>query len=125
MSRAVRTSALLAALTLLALATAGGATAGSAGVHAAGGCHLSSHEQRHLGATYVTSLSVKHTSCRTGKSVIRAFNGCRQGPRGRCHHRVKGYACKENRSGISVQFNSSVNCKRGSKRVHFTYTQNT
>jgi hypothetical protein len=125
MSRVVRTSALLAALALLALVGAGGASAGSPQVHAAGKCHLSSSEQRHLGATYVTSLSVRHTSCRKGKAVIRAFNKCRKGPRGRCHHKVLRFSCSERRSGISVQFNSSVSCKRGAKRVHFTYTQNT
>jgi hypothetical protein len=113
-----------ATVAVLALSAAGTA-AGSPQAHAAGGCHLSSHEQRHMGATYVTSLSVKHTSCSTGKSVVRAFNKCRKGPKGHCHHRVKHFKCTEHRSGIRVQFNSSVNCKRGSKRVHFTYTQNT
>ena len=77
MSRAVRTSALLAALALLALATAGGAVAGSPSAHAAGSCHLSSYEQRHLGASYVTSLGVKKTSCTKGKGVVKAFNSCR------------------------------------------------
>ena len=77
MSRVVRTSALLGAastLAVLALVTAGGAVAGSPQVHAAGTCHLSTYEQRHLGATYVTSLRVRNTSCRTGKKVVRAFN---------------------------------------------------
>jgi hypothetical protein len=128
MSRAVRTSALLgaaSALAVLALVTAGGAVAGSPQVHAARSCHLSSYEQRHLGATYVTSLRVRNTSCRTGKKVVRAFNSCRGSARGRCHHRVLGYACSESRSGISVQFNSKVSCKNGGRRVNFTYTQNT
>ena len=125
MSRVVRTSGLLAALALLALATAATAVATGPQAHAAGGCHLSSYEQRHMGATYVTSLSVKHTSCSNGKAVVRAFNKCRKGPRGHCHHRVRHFSCSEHRSGISVQFNSTVNCSRGSKRVHFTYTQNT
>lgn len=114
-----------AVVAVLALGAAGGAAASSPQAHAAGKCHLTSHEQRHMGATYVTSLSVKHTSCSKGKAVVRAFNKCRKGPRGRCHHKVKRYSCSEHRSGISVQFNSTVNCKRGSKRVHFTYTQNT
>ena len=125
MSRAVRTSALLALVALLALATASGAVAGSPAVHAAGNCHLSSYEQRHLGASYVTSLRVKKTSCSKGKGVVKAFNSCRGSARGHCTHRVKGYACNEHRSGISVQFDSTVNCSNGSKRVHFTYTQNT
>ena len=128
MSRAVRTSALLAAasaVVVLALVTAGGAVAGSPQVRAARTCHLSTYEQRHLGATYVTSLRVRNTSCRTGKKVVRAFNACRGSARGRCHHRVLGYSCRESRSGISVQFNSKVACKNGGRRVNFTYTQNT
>jgi hypothetical protein len=129
MSRVARTSALLAALALLALAAAGGAVAGSPQVHAAGKCHFHGTEQQHLGASYVTSLSVKNTSCRTGKAVAHAFNNCRHangGARGHCHHRVKGYSCKEGRrSGISTQYDSSATCRRGAKRVHFTFTENT
>ncbi|MEA2468776.1 MAG: hypothetical protein QOJ57_2902, partial [Thermoleophilaceae bacterium] len=65
------------------------------------------------------------TSCATGKAVVRAFHKCRKGPRGRCHRRVKGFKCTEHRSGIAVQFNSRVTCKRGGKVVKHTYTQNT
>jgi hypothetical protein len=124
MSRVVRTSALLAALALLALASAGGAVASAPQAHAAGKCNISGQE-RSFGTTYVTSISVRRTSCARGKSVVRAFHKCRKGPRGRCHRRVKGFKCKESRSGISVQFNSKVTCKRGRKVVKHTYTQNT
>jgi hypothetical protein len=126
MSRAVL---LLATLALLALAAADGAVASSAPVHAAGKCGFHGTEQQHLGASYVTSLSVKKTSCRTGKKVAHAFNNCRHksgGARGHCHHKVKGFKCKEgHRSGISTQYDSSASCRRGSKRVHFTFTENT
>ena len=126
MSRVVLVAA-LAAVSLLALAGAAGAGASAPQAQAARSCHLSSSEQRPANhdPTYTTSLSVKHTSCRNGKRVMRAFHKCRKGPRGRCHHRVKHFKCTEHRAGIKVQFDSSVNCKRGSKRVHFTYTQNT
>ena len=124
MSRVVRTSALLAALTVLALVSAGGASAGDPQVHAARKCNISGQE-RSFGTTYVTSLSVRNTSCGKGKAVVRAFHACRKGPRGHCHHRVKGYKCSEKRSGIAVQFNSRVTCKKGGKRVKHTYTQNT
>jgi hypothetical protein len=124
MSRVVRTSALLAALALFALVSAGGSTAAEPQAHAAGKCNISG-EQRSFGTTYVTSISVKNTSCRTGKAVVRAFHKCRKGPRGRCHHKVKRFSCSERRSGIAVQFNSSVTCKRGRKVVKHTYTQNT
>jgi hypothetical protein len=124
MSRVVRTSSLLAALALLAL-TVGGASAGaSPQAHAARKCSIPGNGQQ-SGGIYFTSLSVKRTSCGTGRAVEKAFQKCRKGPRGHCHHRVKGFACKEHRAGIQVQFDSSVSCKRGSKRVHFTYTQNT
>ena len=110
MSRVVRTGGLVAAaaaLLVLALVTAGGAVAGSPQARAAGNCHLSTYEQRHLGATYVTSLRVRKTSCRTGKKVVKAFNSCRGSARGRCHHKVRRYSCSEKRSGISVQFDST------------------
>jgi hypothetical protein len=81
-----------------------------------------------MGASYVTSLHVTKTSCSTGKAVVRAFNACRHhsgGAAGHCHHKVKHYSCSEHRAGISVQYDSSVTCKRGARRVKFTYTQNT
>ena len=126
MSRAVRTSALLACVALLALATAGGAVAGSASVHAAGSCHLSTHDYSHLGASYVTSLSVKGVSCKTGKSVVRAYHKCRSrgGWMGKCGH-AAGYGCSRkilDRS--SVAYDAKVTCKRGGKRVVHTYQQN-
>jgi hypothetical protein len=127
MSRIARNGALLA-LMLLALCTAAGAGASSPQVHAARKCNLSANEQRHMGASYVTSLSVKKTSCSTGKKVVRAYNSCRHksgGARGHCHHKVKRYKCTEHRAGISTQFDATVNCKRGARRVHFTYTENT
>jgi hypothetical protein len=128
MSRVVRTSALLA-LAVLALATAGtAAAAGSPQAHAAKSCTLSSYEQRHLGASYVTSLSVKGTTCASGKSLVRAFNACRHssgGARGHCKRTVSGYKCSESRSGIKVQYDSRTACVNGSRKVNFTYTQNT
>jgi hypothetical protein len=124
MSRVVRTSASLAAIALLSLATATVAGAGGPQAHAAGKCNIRG-EERSFGTTYVTSITVRHTSCRTGKAVVRAFHKCRKGPRGRCHHRVLRFKCSEHRSGIAVQFNSRVTCKRGAKVVKHTYTQNT
>jgi hypothetical protein len=125
MSRVVLVAA-LAAAALIALVGAGGA--GAAQVHAARSCHLSTYEQRHMGASYVTSLHVIKTSCSTGKAVVRAYNKCRHrsgGARGHCHHKVKHYSCSEHRAGISTQFDASVTCKRGARRVKFTYTENT
>ena len=89
MSRAVRSTALVALL-LPALVAAGGAGASSPSVHAARMCSLSLHEQRHMGASYVTSLNVRKTTCRRGKAVVRAYHKCRRahGWKGKCGHRV-------------------------------------
>jgi hypothetical protein len=129
MSRVVRTSALLALLPL-ALTTAGGAVASSPGAqaHAAKGCSLSSKEQKNgLGASYVTSLNVSGTSCATGKAVVRAYHACRRahGWKGKCGHKVKHYRCSRRiLDSTSFQYDAKVTCKRGSKRVVHTYTEN-
>jgi hypothetical protein len=117
----------LAGLIVAALAGMGIATAGAHRAQAAGSCHLSSSEQRHMGASYVTSLNVTHTGCTTGKKVVRDFNSCRHrhgGARGHCGG-VDGYKCSERRSGIKVQYDSDTNCWRSSRHVRFTYVQNT
>jgi hypothetical protein len=125
MTRFVRVSALLAVTAAVAVASVVSASA-SAPVQSAGGCGLGGGYR--LGSTYVTSLSVKGTSCRNGKRVVNAFHSCRKshGARGRCGHRVRGYRCHEGRRrGISTQYSGSVTCKRGGKRVRSHYTQNT
>ena len=127
MSRVFALVAALAAVAMLSFSAGAGASSAPQ-AHAAGKCRLGAKESRHMGASYVTSLHVKRTSCKTGKSVVRAFNACRHrsgGAKGHCHHKVKHYSCSEHRAGISVQYDASVSCKRGSRRVSFTYTQNT
>jgi hypothetical protein len=93
-------------------------------------CKLTTHDQRHLGASYVTSLSVKHTTCKMGKKVTLAFNRCRTAkgkPQGKCKHKVLKFKCTEKRYDAvpGVQYSSKVTCVRGSKWVYSTYTQNT
>lgn len=93
------------------------------------GCDISGQEDE-LGASYVTSLKVKNTGCGEGKKVVKAFNECRRkngGANGKCKSRVKGYKCNEGkRSGVpGVQYNATVKCKDGGKKVIFSYTQNT
>lgn len=116
MSRLLRTCALSG---VLALAAAGTAAAGeSPGVSAAGKCHLSSHFQRHSGPSYVTSLSVRRTSCRTGKAVVRSYH------RHRGH--VSGWSCHRRILDRSpAQYDARVTCRRGGKRAVWTYTENT
>ena len=133
MTSGKRFSAALVAAALLATAAIAGAS-GSAGASAVATasstkCNLTTHEQRHLGASYVTSLTVSHVSCRKGKKVIRAFHECRTEngkPQGKCDHKVLGYSCTEHRYDAvpHVQYNSRVTCTDGDKVVKSTYTQN-
>lgn len=89
----------------------------SSAVNAAGRCHLSSNDQRHSGPSYLTSLSVRNTRCRTGKAVARSFH------RHRGH--VSGWSCHRRILAKSrYQYDARVTCRRGGKRVVWTYTQN-
>ena len=115
------------ALVAVALLAATDAGASSPQVHAARHCSLSVYEQQHLGASYVTSLSVKKTSCSNGKAVVRAYHKCRRahGWKGKCGHRVKGYKCTRHiQDSSSFQYDATVTCRRGTKRVTHSYTQN-
>ena len=82
-------------------------------------------KQQNLGATYVTSLSAKNTSCRAAEGVVRAYHDCRGNGR-KCKRKVKGYKCRQTIvSSSPLQYDANVKCKRGAKRVNFAYTQNT
>jgi hypothetical protein len=78
------------------------------------------------GSGYFTSLKVKKVSCREGKKVTLAHYNCRteNGRKGRCHRKVRGFRCSEKRNSISTEINSRVTCKKGTKRVVYTYQQN-
>jgi hypothetical protein len=128
MSVRLATGSIAAALALVAIAVAA-STSGAAPAAKARSCHLTPSEQRHLGASYVTSLHVSHTGCSTGKKVTKAFNKCRHqsgGPAGHCHRAVRRFHCSEHRHDKlpHVQYDSNVTCKRGAKVVKNTYTQN-
>jgi hypothetical protein len=117
-------AAALIAATMIVPATA------PAAAQRATSCTLTTHDQRHLGASYVTSLSVKGTSCAAGKNVTLAFNRCRTSggkPQGKCNRKVGHYTCTEKRYDAvpGVQYSSKVTCAWGQKRVFSTYTQNT
>jgi hypothetical protein len=112
---------------VIALIVSAGASAQRAGTTP---CHLTAHEQRSLGASYVTSLKVKNTTCAKGKTVTLAFNRCRTAggkPQGKCDRKVGRYTCTEHRYDAvpHVQYSSKVTCVSGKKRVLSTYTQNT
>jgi hypothetical protein len=117
----LRSCAFVAALTAaLALIPTGSASAGSCNIHG---------QERSFGPTYITSLRVSGTSCRRGKSVVRAFHECRRArggiKRGRCPYAVSllGYHCREKRGSIPTQVTGKVTCRRNGATVIHTYTQ--
>jgi hypothetical protein len=123
-------AAACAAAALAAVLTSAGAAQVRAQpvASAAGSCNLAGH-YRSLGPTYVEQLSVSHTSCATGMSVIKAYNHCRLasgGVKGYCHSRVLGFRCTEKRPQTSpIQFIAKTHCTAGIKAVTFTYSENT
>jgi heat shock protein HslJ len=118
------------ALLAVLIATAAAAADGPTATASATSCQLSTHDQRHLGASYVTSLKVEGTTCAKGKGVTLAFNNCRTAggkPQGVCNRKVGSYTCTEKRYDAvpGVQYSSKVTCTWGAKKVLSTYTQNT
>jgi hypothetical protein len=119
----------LAAALLLVAGTSASARS-SVATASATACHLTSSEQRHLGASYVTSVRVRGVSCAAGKHVVKSFHKCRfenGGPNGKCNRRIGHFSCSEHRYDAvkGVQYSSHVTCSWGGKRVWSTYTQNT
>ncbi len=114
----LRSALALAGLTLVLLAIPSTSSAATCTV---------SKKPRALGPTYVTRLTVANVSCATGKSLVRAYYRCRVangGADGRCRKRVRGYSCRERRTNvISTQFDATVTCRSGSRRVVHKYTQ--
>jgi|SRR5215213_3789769 len=116
--RAMRLTTLVALLTAAALAPSA-----HAGATATASKTCSIGDQRSYGTTYVTAISVSNTSCRSGRSLIRAFHACRPGKSGKCSS-VKGYSCSEHRFNKGrISYDSNVTCRKGSKTVKHTYTQ--
>jgi hypothetical protein len=123
-----RTPRLLAAALVSVAAAVGGLSASAAsagGPVAAASKNCSVGDYGGYGTTYVyPPIRVSHTSCSSGRKVVRAFHACRPGKAGRCTHRVLGYSCSERRfDKIRTQYSSRVSCRKGGKRVKHTYTQ--
>jgi hypothetical protein len=115
-----------AALATAALA-APGAAANSA-ASASKSCNISGHQRDYGHNMYLDALSASHTSCRTGRKVLKGYTKCRYkhgGLNGHCPNRVMRYKCGEGKRTIAphIQYSVNVACKRGSKRIKFTYTQ--
>ena len=120
----------LATALLAGLVASGSSAATPTATASATSCTLSTKDQRHLGASYVTSLKVEGTTCAKGKGVTLAFNDCRTAsgkPQGTCNRKVGHYSCTEKRYDAvpGVQYSSKVTCTWGAKKVLSTYTQNT
>jgi hypothetical protein len=117
----------LAAIALAGLAAP--AAAQSPGAEAKRAACDISGDQTDLGASYVTSLKVRNTSCGKGEKVVKAFHACRKnngGSDGRCNSAVEGFKCDEGkRESSPAQYNAKVVCTKGGKKVVHTYTQRT
>src|SRR5919204_4128458 len=68
------------------------------------------------GNGYFETLTVKGTSCATGRRFVVAYYHCRvaHGASGRCARQVMGYTCTEHRHTIPTEIDASVSCRNGS-----------
>lgn len=125
MTRGVSTFATVALVAALLAAPASGSDEAKSPRSA---CDISGQEQS-LGASYVTSLKVRNTSCGKGVKVVIAYNACRKANGGansrNCPGTAKGFRCVTKVLAESpAQFNAKFDCRRGDKQVKGTYTQN-
>lgn len=112
------------ALALSSMAPAA-ALAGGPVAFAATSCSLVG-KYRSLGPTYANDLTVSHTSCSTGYTLIKDFQHCRLshgGVKGYCRSGVLGFHCTEQRNYSSIQFISRVRCSKGRETVGYVYSQ--
>jgi hypothetical protein len=112
---------LCAASLAVALVTVSAGVAARPLAHAAGSCS----SPKYPGTGYFTSLSVKGTSCSTGRRVELAYYHCRlhHGAAGRCTGGVLGFSCSERRNSIPTQIDARVSCRRHKEEVVHTYQQ--
>jgi hypothetical protein len=91
---------------------AGTSAASAPRAHAAGSCNVGSGTG--YGYSYLTSLTVRNTSCGTGKHLAKK------------HGNVSGWSCHKKRLDTSpVQYDDRETCTSGSAKVVWTFTQNT
>ena len=110
----MKTSLILALLALAVLAP---------GASAAKSCTAPAYPG---GMGTFSSLKVAKVSCATGKKVTLSYHACRTktGPAGRCVGKVRGYACREQRTTVATEISAKVQCQKGKKKkVSFSYTQ--
>lgn len=85
--------------------------------------------QQNLGASYVTAIQVAKVSCGQAEKVVVAYHECRSkngGAGGTCEASVLGFTCTEGsrQSVPGVQYNATVECRKGDSEVKSAYTQN-
>jgi hypothetical protein len=131
LSRAV---AILGGALLICALAVGGCGGGGGGSEssttgaALSSCNISGRQQQ-LGASYVTSIQVAKVSCSDAERVVVAYHHCRLtngGPGGTCKSAVRGYSCSEGsrQSVPGVQYNATVDCRKGESEIKSAYTQN-
>ena len=89
-------------------------------------CNISGKQQS-LGASYVTSLKVAGIGCAKGEKIVKLYHACRKAKGGAvCGSPGKGFSCKEGKRQQfpGVQYNATMKCRKGAKRVKSSYTQN-
>src|SRR5437773_1796958 len=111
----------VAAAALASLLAVGATAAAHPTAHAAA---RACSPPKYPGQGYFTSLEVTRVSCATGRRVTLAHYRCRikHGRKGRCAS-VLHYRCTEKRNAITTEYNSRVTCKRGTRKVVYTYSQ--
>ncbi|MDX6656371.1 MAG: hypothetical protein QOH62_1164 [Solirubrobacteraceae bacterium] len=120
----LRSLAVLACAAVVALLALGSSAGAQPTAHAARSCS----PPKYPGLGYFTSLEVSHVTCATGRKVTVAHYRCRtrHGRSGRCTSKVLGYSCTEgHRNSIPTEYTARVTCKSGTRKVVYTYQQNT
>jgi hypothetical protein len=70
-------------------------------------------------------LKASHVSCAKAAKVAAAFYRCRtkHGQTGYCTKKVKGFACREERTTLSDFYASVVTCQKNRKIVKLSYKE--
>jgi hypothetical protein len=125
--------AIALALVLIVAAVAAGCGGSSSSDNTTSAANLSrcniDGRQQNLGASYVTTIEVAAVSCRQAERVVVAYHACRQrigGAGGTCKSAVVGFTCSEGarQSVPGVQYNATVECRKGDSEIKSAYTQN-
>jgi hypothetical protein len=128
----VRTASFILPVVLLCAAAIAGCGGGgsdeSASTIALSICNINGRQQS-LGASYVTSIQVSGVSCTQAEKAIIAYHRCRLangGAGGTCKSPVQGFTCTEGarQSVPGVQYNATVDCRKGNAEIKSSYTQN-